>query len=401
MTKVTVPQVWAGVDAGKAHHHCVTIDADSARLLSRRAGNDEAELLELITHIRALGKEITWAIDLNSGGGTLLISLLPSQDKRLIYIPGRTVHHASGAYRSNGKTDAKDAFVIADQTRIRRDQHPLSTFGEIASDLRILTARRADLAADHTRAINRPRAQLPACFPALKRAFDYSNSKAAQVLPTGNPTPATLRHQGRTRLESSLHARTVREAAVVAQRAIETAQAQHSAVTGGKTAAGVLTKPAGEVIALNTQIAETDTAIKGPFRRHRHAAVITSLPSIGPLLEAELITATGGDMAASGSADRLASLAPVPHDSGRVRDNLHRPRRHNRRPLRMFFMSALVSIRCCPASPTFHKRKRAKNKHHTQAVTALARRRLNVLWALIRDNRPYTVDHPSTLPTAA
>ncbi|CCH32228.1 hypothetical protein BN6_49590 [Saccharothrix espanaensis DSM 44229] len=33
--------------------------------------------------------------------------------------------------------------------------------------------------------------------------------------------------------------------------------------------------------------------------------------------------------------------------------------------------------------------KRAEGEHHTQAVLALARRRVNVLWALPRDNRPY------------
>ena len=46
-------QVWAGVDAGKAHHHCVIIDPDGRRLLSRRVANDEPELLALIGDERA------------------------------------------------------------------------------------------------------------------------------------------------------------------------------------------------------------------------------------------------------------------------------------------------------------------------------------------------------------
>lgn len=37
-------QIWAGVDVGKNHHHCVVIDSDGKRLLSRRVSNDEAEL---------------------------------------------------------------------------------------------------------------------------------------------------------------------------------------------------------------------------------------------------------------------------------------------------------------------------------------------------------------------
>ena len=41
-------KLWAGIDAGKAHHHCVVIDADGNRLLSQRVPNDEPALLELI-----------------------------------------------------------------------------------------------------------------------------------------------------------------------------------------------------------------------------------------------------------------------------------------------------------------------------------------------------------------
>lgn len=45
--------------------------------------------------------------------------------QKILYIPGRTLHHASKIYRGGGKTDAKDAAVIADQARMRRDLQPL------------------------------------------------------------------------------------------------------------------------------------------------------------------------------------------------------------------------------------------------------------------------------------
>ncbi|WP_158711221.1 IS110 family transposase [Streptomyces sp. NRRL S-1824] len=77
----------------------------------------------------------------------------------------------------DGKADAKDAYVIADQTRMRGDLQPLQERDEIAVDLKILTGRRHDLAADRTRAINRLGAQLLECFPALERAFDCAASR--------------------------------------------------------------------------------------------------------------------------------------------------------------------------------------------------------------------------------
>jgi transposase len=401
---VTVPELWAGVDAGKAHHYCVVIDAEGTKVFSRRVPNNEAELLELIADVLELSADLLWAIDLNAGGGALLIALLVNHDQRLLYIPGRTVHHASGSYRGSGKSDAKDAFVIADQARMRRDLHPMTAGDEIAVDLRILTARRYDLVADRTRAINRLRAQILEYFPALERAFDYSSSKAALTLLMGYQTPAALRECGQAELADWLRARKVRNSAGIAATAIAAAQAQFTTVPGQVTAAAMVARLARGVMDLDAEISETDALIEDRFRQHRHAAVVVSMPGIGTLLGAEIIGLTGGDLAAFGSADRLAGvagLAPVPRDSGRVQGNLRRPRRYNRRLLRAFYLSAQAAVTWCPQSKAFYDKKRHEGKAHKQAVLALARRRLNVVWALIRDDRVFRTNTPQPAATAA
>lgn len=51
-------QLWAGVDAGKTHHHCVVIDADGTRLYSQRIANDESALLDLIADIAHPGHHL-------------------------------------------------------------------------------------------------------------------------------------------------------------------------------------------------------------------------------------------------------------------------------------------------------------------------------------------------------
>lgn len=55
-----------------------------------------------------------------------------------------------------------------------------------------------------------------------------------------------------------------------------------------------------------------------------------------------------------------------------------------------------MSIRYCEESRRVYERKRAEGKRHIQAVLALARRRVNVLWALIRDRRCYQPELPVT-----
>lgn len=121
------------------------------------------------------------------------------------------------------------------------------------------------------------------------------------------------------------------------------------------------------------------------------------MPGLGVILGAEFLAATGGDMTAFGTADRLAGVAPVPRDSGKISGNLRRPRRYNRRLQRVFYISALFSIRHCEDSRRFYERKRAEGKRHIQAVLALARRRVNVLWALLRDGRTYELVPPTAL----
>ena len=87
---------------------------------------------------------------------------------------------------------AKEPSIIADQARMCRDLHPFRHRDKTAVDLRILCARRTDLASDRNRAINRLRAQLLEYFPALERAFEFAHRKGALILLTGYQTPSPL-----------------------------------------------------------------------------------------------------------------------------------------------------------------------------------------------------------------
>ncbi|MET7391859.1 IS110 family transposase [Streptomyces sp. NPDC005529] len=395
---MAVPQIWAGMDIGKEHHHCVVINERGERLLSRRVLNDESALLELIRDVLDIDRDVLWAIDVNHGAAALVIGLLLNHDQSMAYLTGRAVHHASGTYRGEGKTDAKDAFVIADQARMRRDLGQLRPGDEIAVDLRILTARRTDLVADRTRQINRLRAQLLEICPALERSLDMTN-KGPVIFLTGYQTPAAIRGAGAKRIETWLRNRKVRGAASLAKTVVEAADAQYTALPGEKLGAAMVLRLAKGVMALDEEISELDALVEARFREHPQAEVIRSLPGMGNLLGAEFLAATGGDMDAFGSADRLAGyggVAPSPRDSGRVSGNLHRPRRYHRGLLRVFYLSAMASLKSCPASRTFYDRKRAEGKGHKQALIALARRRVNVLWAMIRDGQCYHGSVPLT-----
>jgi transposase len=398
--------LWAGIDAGKAHHHCVVIDADGNRLLSQKTPNDEPALLELIAAVLKLadGNEVVWATDLNHGGPALLIALLVAHGQNILYIPGRTVHHASRIYRGDGKTDAKDAAVIADQARMRRDLQPLRAGDEISTGLRLLTARRADKSADRVRAINRLQAQLLEYFPALERAFDYSRSKAGLLLLTKHRTPDGIRRAGQARIHAWLKKQGARSSAAVAAAAVEAAQSQHTIVPAQDVGEGIVAALVSEISTLNEELAELDALISGKVAEHHHTQVLLSMPGFGPVLAAEFLGATGGDLTVFQSADRFAGvvgLAPAPRDSGKVSGNHHRPRRYDRRLLRVFYLSGLSALKSSPASRGYYDRKRVEGKSHIQAMLSLARRRLNVLWAMLRDGTTYTPGPAAARPLAA
>lgn len=150
-------RAWIGIDAGKAAHHATAVDDRGRVIWSQRVVNDQAAIETLVAKGRDTAQEVTWAIDLAGSPAALAIALLLSAGQRLVYVPGRTVHRMSSASRGEGKTDAKDAWVIAETARMRRDLSALTVRPELVAELAILTAHRADLTTDWTRTITRLR----------------------------------------------------------------------------------------------------------------------------------------------------------------------------------------------------------------------------------------------------
>lgn len=71
---------------------------------------------------------------------------------------------------------------------------------------------------------------------------------------------------------------------------------------------------------------------------------------------------------------------------------------NHRRLRHVFFMAAFSSAQREGPSREFYQRKRAEHQRHVQATIALARRLVDVLWALLRDDREWV---PEPLRRAA
>ena len=395
-------KAWAGIDVGKRHHWVCVVGQDGRQLLSARVANDEAGIAAVIASVTGLAATITWAVDIIGAPSALLLALLSQAGQHVRYASGRLVAAMSGAYAGEGKTDPKDAYVIAETARLRRNLPAIGPKTGLVCNLGLLTAHRADLIADRVRMINRLRDLLTSVFPALEREFDYSSCKGALVLLTAYACPARIRRAGQARLASWLRQRRVRGYAGVAARAVTAAQAQQITLPGQDIAAGIIAELASNLLALEQRVTELDAQIAAMFAEHPQAEIIQSMPGFGPILGASLLV-TAGDLAAFPSAGHLAAaagLVPVPNDSGRRAGNLHKPRRYSRPLRRVFYLSAQTSMMRDGPSRDYYLKKRQHARTHNQAVIALARRRVDVLWALLRDNRTYAATPPQLAPAA-
>jgi transposase len=329
-----VEVAWVGIDAGKVSHHATLVDADGTIVWSRQVRNDQAAVEQLIAKAAATATTVRWAVDLTSAGAALLLALLIAAGQRVVYVPGTVVNRMSDTFAGEAKTDARDSYVIAETARLRRDLTELITPNELVAELALLAAHRADLMADWVRGVNRLRELLTRVFPALERSFDYT-TRSALILVSRYSTPDAIRDADADQLAAYLRSEEAHRPSIpgMVAKAHAAAAAQTVRLPGEAATAALITRQARKLLDLDREIKDLDKQITERFRAHPQARIIESMPGMGPILGAEFIAITAGDLAAFGTAARLATyagLAPVPDDSGKRKGVRHRPRRYHR-----------------------------------------------------------------------
>jgi transposase len=280
--------------------------------------------------------------------------------------------------------------VIADQVRTRSDLRPLDPADELDAEIRLLVGRRRELVVDQTRRIGRLR-DLPASIhPGLERIVDPTQKGSLWLL-SRYVTPAEVRRAGHNRLtQHLLRAGQLPRPQIerLAEQALTAAHAQQTVVPGERVAADLVRELAQEALAVRERLGRLDSQLEDALARHPDTALIRSLPGMGATLTAEFIAEAGG-IKRFPTADKLAAagLAPVLKQSGKVR-YLQRANGGNKTLKRVFYQSAFCSLNH-PASRAFYTRKRAEGKRHHQALIALARRRIDILHAILRTRQPY------------
>jgi transposase len=385
-------EVFVGVDMAKGDHYAQVITAAGDELFDRPVANDEQPLGELIADAAQHGT-VALVIDQPASGAQLLLAVARSAGVPVAYVTGLQMRRAADLYAGSAKTDPRDAWVLADFARRNADRLAwLAVTDEMLTALRVLNGRDVDLATDANRLTNRCRDALVAVSPALERAVgDRLGHAGVRDLLARWPTSTALRRAGRTRVRQLIAKRSPRLAGKVTDAVFDALDAQSLTLPAEDTWGQVIAELAVDLDRIHTRRAELAKQIEEVFLQHPLAQVLVSLCGFGPRTGARTL-AEIGDPARFANGGRLAAyagLAPIDRRSGRSINNTSRSRTGNHRLKNALFIAAFVAARHDPTARVYYLRKRAEGKAHNAAITCLARRRCDLILAMLKTATPY------------
>ena len=397
-------EVFVGVDIAKGDHYACAVSAAGTEVLSRAVPNDETAIGRLIDDAAAHGT-VALVIDTTSSAASLLMEIAAKRHLATAYVTGLAMRRAADLYAGAAKTDPKDALVLADYARRNADRLSWTTpSDELLVRLRILNGRDADLAADATRAANRLRDALLAVSPALERAVGdkLSSSGGARDALARWGTPTSLRAAGKARVRTRIAKRSPRTADRLTDAIWGALDAQSVTVTSEATWCDTITELAADLDRICERRDQLATTSEDAFMDHPLGKVLNSLCGFGPRTGARTL-AEIGDPHRFADGSRLAAyagLAPVDWQSGRSA-TARKPRGGNHRLKNAMFTAAFVATQHDPDARAYYQRKRSEGKRHNAAVICVARRRCNIILAMLKTQTPYQPPQPHNLPQAA
>ena len=399
-----VPEVFVGVDIAKGKHYACAVSASGEALFSRAVPNDEGAIRRMISDAADRGRPAL-VVDMTSSAAVLALTVAAEVAIPVAYVTGLAMRRAADLYAGAAKTDPKDAQVLADFAWRNADRLTWTTVTDgLLARLRVLNGRDTDLAADATRAANRLRDALLAVSPALERVVGerLMSTPGLRAALVRWPTPTALRTAGKARFRTLMSRRSKRTAAPLTDEIWAALRSQTVTVVAEATWGETISDLAADLDRVITQRVSLAADIEEAFLEHPLGKVLNSMCGFGPRTGARTL-AEIGDPHRFANPARLAAyagLAPVDRQSGRSH-RTGRSRGGNHRLHNAMFMAAFVATQHDPDARAYYLRKRAQGKEHNAAVICVARRRCNIILAMLKTQTPYQPRQPEKLPDAA
>lgn len=388
--------IFVGDDWAEDHHDIHLMDADGAKLASRRLPEGLAGIRkfhELMTAHAEGPDQVVIGIETDrglwvealAGAGYQVYAVNPLAVARY-----RDRHQVSGA-----KSDAGDAKLLADLVRTDRHNHrPIAGDTPEVEAIKVLARGHQNLIWARNRNTNMLRSALREYYPAALEAFDDLADRDALAILGRAPTPADAARLSLSKIRSALKAagrqRNLDTRALQIQEMLRRDQlAAPAAVTA---AFGATTRAAVGIIAeLNHQIADLEAELATHFDTHPDADIYLSLPGLGVILGARVLGEFGDDPNRYTDAKcrkNYAGTSPLTVASGRKRAVLARHVR-NRRLYDAIDQWAFCALNASPGARAFYNQRRAASDLHHQALRALGNRLVGILHGCLRHHTRY------------
>ncbi len=389
-----------GLDVGKGEHHATAVTPAGKKSFDKRLPNSEPKLREVFGKLQAKHGTVLVVVDQPASIGALPLAMARDMGCPVAHLPGLTMRRIADLYPGEAKTDARDAFVIADAARVM--PHTLRSVDledETIAELEMIVRFDNDLTGDATRISNRLRGLLTQIHPSLERVYGPRVQHPAVLkLLDQFGSPAQIRKAGRRRLVTPTRPKAPRMAERLVDDIFTALDKQTVVVPGTDAAALIVPSLASALQAVLDQRKLLAARIEELLENHPPSKVLTSMPGIGVRTGARILIDVG-DGRWFPSAAHLAAyagLAPATRSSGSSNRGEQPSRKGNKQLERAFFLSAFAAL-ADPVSRAYYDKKISQGKHHTQALLCLARRRADVLFAVLRDGTFY---EPQPAPSA-
>ena len=391
------------MDVGKGVHHAIGLHAGGRRLYDAPLPNSEPQLRAVFDRLAVHGPLLV-VVDQPATIGALPVAVARAAGHEVAYLPGLAMRRIAQLYPGQAKTDARDAFVIADAARtLPHTLRRLDAGDDALAELGVLVGFDDDLAGEATRMSNRIRGLLTGLHPALERVLGprVGHPAVLEILSRCGG-PAGITKAGRRQVAAIAAAHAPRIGARLVEDVWAALAEQTVTVAGTAAADIVLPRLADSLKTVLLQRKRVAAEVEGIVDAHPLAPVLISMPGVGVRTAARILVEIG-DGSRFASAAHLAAyagIAPVTRRSGSSIRGERPSHSGNRRLKRALFLAAFAALRD-PTSRAYYQRKRDEGKPHNAALICLARRRCDVLFAMLRDRRHYWPPQAAPMPAAA
>ncbi len=245
---------------------------------------------------------------------------------------------------------------------------------------------------------------LTSISPALERVLGSRlGQPGVRDLLAASPTPTALRAAGTATIRATIAARSPRLADKVTAAVGDALDAQTVTLIGEDTWGEIIVGLVADLERIHTQRRALGKQIETVFLEHPLGQVLVTLCGFGPRTGARTLAEIGDPtrFANGGRLAAYAGLAPIDRRSGKSINSAAASRRGNHRLKNAMFIAAFVAARHDPHARAYYERKRAEGKRHNAAVICVARRRCDLILAMLTTGTAYDPNRADDLAPVA